>query len=746
MSRWIVVGQLLSVASFAGWGTAQAQHTVRAEFPRNAYLDDTARRLVLGVRAARDAAVPTIDSYTALIRERMGVTASLSRRAGRLAHGESATRVRWSHDEPEVARVLGSRFRTLGFGSGGASWQVAFRRAADPLGDPFAFGFAVLHADSVAASVRSPLDADSERFYQFRSGDTTSVVLAGGRSIKAVAVTAIPRFRSIRLVAAVMWIEPESFGLVRVAYRLAKKLDSELGLQFRRGDGPNMGLAVDLGDGVMAWDSTTSRNPGRLGRLVNGAVNNLLPQWEMNVTAVVAEYALWEMRHWLPRTVKWVGYLGVVDEVSAEDVPDVVESISHEWVFEIEHIRERGAEEAAGVPATALEAMERWREEGDSITGDVGSTAPGEMVVIIPGDDRVLATSDQLPPPIWGASIGGVDDYSIEMAESRLASIGIAREGDDAGVAECPCRFDPPIWTLRLLRYNSEEGLSAGTRAWWSLGRVTAVATVRMRTAYWHPDISLTAQHHHPQRRLRVSLYRHVSPFYAPRRAQRTTPDATANDAGRYIAASGVGLQLLPGKRERTWVSLRVFREWHTVLDTVAEGVRTGASVRLLPWWGGLSGQSVGGGGEIMVQGSIGDNTSVSASVTGALTIPLGDGWSGALEAGGGRIWGDPADYDLWSLGGSGNRLRGYSAGALVGRSYWRGRAELQRSLRHLRMSLFADRASVGRSTLYSAGVGLVLMDGLIRIDLARGLTSLAAGPGSGDAGWQIHWRADSFF
>ncbi len=292
----------------------------------------------------------------------MGVTASMSRRAGRLAHGESVARIRWSHDEPEVARVLGSRFRTLGFGSGGASWQVAFRRAADPHGDPFAFGFAALHADSVAASVQSPLDSGSEHFYQFRSGDTTSIELAGGRSIKAVEVTAIPRFRSIQLVAAVMWIEPESFGLVRVAYRLAKRLDTELGLQFRRGAGPNMGLAVELGDGVMAWDSATSRNPGRLGRFVNGAVNNLLPQWEMNITAVVADYALWEMRHWLPRAVKWEGYLGVVDEVSAEDVPDVVESILYEWVVEIEHIRERGAEGAAGVPETAREAMERWRD------------------------------------------------------------------------------------------------------------------------------------------------------------------------------------------------------------------------------------------------------------------------------------------------------------------------------------------------------------------------------------------------
>ena len=104
-----------------------------------------------------------------------------------------------------------------------------------------------------------------------------------------------------------MWIEVESFGLARVAYRLAKRLDTEFGFQFRRAEGPNLGLAVKLDDGSMAWDSTTSRTQGRLGRLLNGAFNNLLPQTEMDVTTVVADYGLWELRYWLPRRVKWVG-------------------------------------------------------------------------------------------------------------------------------------------------------------------------------------------------------------------------------------------------------------------------------------------------------------------------------------------------------------------------------------------------------------------------------------------------------
>ena len=87
--------------------------------------------------------------------------------------------------------------------------------------------------------------------------------LPGGRSVQATAVTAIPRFRSVQLVSAVMWIEPESFGLVRVAYRLAKRLDTELGFQFRRAEGPNLGLAVKLDDGCngVGFDNLADPRP-----------------------------------------------------------------------------------------------------------------------------------------------------------------------------------------------------------------------------------------------------------------------------------------------------------------------------------------------------------------------------------------------------------------------------------------------------------------------------------------------------
>ena len=757
MSARLLASTLVAAALLLTATPASAAAQRPAETPPNTYLDETARHLMLGARAARDTARIAIDSYTALVRERLGVSLSVSRRDRRLANGESVARIRWSRSEPEIVHVLGSRFRFTGFQAGDGFGQVAVRHAANPLQDPFVFGFAVLGADSVAAAVRSPLDADAGSFYQFQSGDTIVVQLPSGSSVRAVSVTAIPRFRSVQLVAAVMWIETESFGLARVAYRPARRLDSEFGLQLRRTEGPNLGLAVELDDGSLAWDSATTPTPGRLGRLLSGAVNNLLPQTEMDVTAVVADYTLREgdtsreRRYWLPRRVKWAGYLGTVDDVGTEDVPRVVEPLSYEWTFDIEDVRELGAAASPGTPATAAEALVQWQETGDSISGDLESTDPGQAITIVPGDRGQLATSDLLPPPIWDESIGGLDDRSMEEFASILGGIGT---GEDDGPAladpgQCPCHFEPPIWTLRLLRYNAREGLSVGTRAWQDMGWGKAIASARFRTAYRYPDFSVAVQHDHPRRRLQASVYANVLPRHNVRRALWVTGDSVTIRMTRYNATTGVALQLLPGRDERNWASVRLFAERVRTLGEDDFGNRTGASVRLAPWWGGLAARSVGGGGEIAVRGSLGANPIVKASATGAVSVPLWAGWSSGLEAGGGRIWGDPADYDLWLLGGSGDRLRGYSDDVLSGRSFWRARAELQRSFRLFRLAFFGDWASAGGPRLYSAGVGVSLFDGLVRMDLARGLSQVDGGSeglGVGKAGWQIHWRADSVF
>ena len=198
---------------------------------------------------------------------------------------------------------------------------------------------------------------------------------------------------------------------------------------------------------------------------------------------------------------------------------------------------------------------------------------------------------------------------------------------------------------------------------------------------------------------------------------------------------------------------MRLFAETTTTLygDTRR---RTGADLYWKPWWGGLTGRRVTGGADVSLQGLVGDFPSVRLSVTGRLVIPLPANFSTALEAGGARIWGDPAPEEIWELGSSGDWLRGYGARALRGRQVWRSRIELQRKVSLFSLSVFHDWARADGRGLQSAGVGVSVFNGIVRADLARPLSPwYEAGipvPGQPRAGvdwahqpgWKWHLRA----
>ena len=460
----------------------------------DAYLDDTARRLVLGRKAARGAARLAIDAYTAVIRERMGIEMPDYRRSRPWLSGERTARFRWSREEPTIVHVLGASWRDPSLGPDGSEFFPGLRTerfAADPLGDPFRFGLAVFGPALADVGTRSPLEPGSERHYQFRSGDTISVRLAADRVLRAVAVTVIPRYPSIRLVSAIMWIDPESLGLARVAYRLAKPIDREMSWRLRTGGRWRLGLDLDTGavdssdsgieaDSALESDSATTR-PGIVDRLVNGMINGAMPRLELDISTVIADYGLWEMRHWLPRSVTWKGHVAATEGVTAAGyVPPPIPA-TIDWTVEIEDIREGGAETVPGMPATAAEALRLWRQDGDSVSGELEGAEPGETVTITPADRRALSTSEHLPATLWEDD-RRLDNAALEQIASDLGAIGTGEVGDRAD-APSPWTLDPPGTTLRLLRYNPVEHLSLGN---------PSTARLRMGTGgvdseVWHP-------------------------------------------------------------------------------------------------------------------------------------------------------------------------------------------------------------------------------------------------------------------
>ncbi len=715
----------------------------------DAYLDETARRLVLGLKSVRDTARSDIEAYTALVRERVGVEFPAQRRDRAWMHGARAARIRWSRREPTVVRVLGSRFRDPMLGSGNSrsfSGLRTERFAVDPTSDPFHFAFGLfVPPGEAAAPARSPLETGSERLYRFRSGDTVSVRFDGGRTVSAVAVAALPRYRSARLLSAIMWIDPDSFRLVRVAYRPAKRIDREMSWQIMADGSLQPGMRFDLGvadpskrplaaEAEPALDSSSVAE-GLFARLVNGVFDNAMPRHEADVSVVLVDYGLWEMHHWLPRAVRLRGYMRAADVTATEVAPPPFRAMV-DWTLEIEGVSERGAEVAAGVPATAADALRLWRLEGDSVSGALDEADAGETVTITPADREALTSSGLLPPPLWADGRSG-DDAEIA---AELASLG---SGDVDGIGgPSPWLFDPPGKTLRLLRYNPVERLSVGARLQrdWAWGR--AALTARVGTARLEPpDVDLTLQRDRPGHRALLSFYRALRDV-TPQGAEAPGVFATG-DASDFHWSHGASLRLLPPASDRSWLSLRLFAERDADIATSDRRNRVGAAVAWTPWWGGADVGAVGGGGRATVRVSRGDHPHVRAVVEGAAAIPVSDRTSLGLQVGSARVWGDPATQDLWRVGDNGGWLRGHAEAVRAARVEM-ARLDVQRRIGLFRLSVFADWASTGTDGFRALGAGLVLMEGAMRLDVARGL-----GRGTQErpnALLRLHFWGDAFF
>jgi hemolysin activation/secretion protein len=112
------------------------------------------------------------------------------------------------------------------------------------------------------------------------------------------------------------------------------------------------------------------------------------------------------------------------------------------------------------------------------------------------------------------------------------------------------------------------------------------------------------------------------------------------------------------------------------------------------------------------------------------LSHPLGGRLDGSLTASAGTSAGHVPVQRLWYLGGL-ETVRGQPPGASAGNAYWLGRAELAYGTRVARPTLFFDLGWAGDRhdwsrpgrPLSGAGVGASFLDGLMRLDIAKGIT-----------------------
>lgn len=319
-------------------------------------------------------------------------------------------------------------------------------------------------------------------------------------------------------------------------------------------------------------------------------------------------------------------------------------------------------------------------------------------------------------------------------------------------------------WRLRwgpdrpdLLRYNRVEGLSVGARAGIRpevFGRALSVTmTARIGAVDPAPSLRADLERASLGRTLSLAFYdelaateetaRHFGPLNS------LTSALAGRDDGDYYRRRGVSLAWEPPPTEHPTYRVTVHAEHHGAVEaetraslvrlwrdetwgfrpnvTAGEGWEHALSVAWSPSWG-QDRREARGGLRTFAAASLGDHAHVRAGLLGRWVLPLPGEFQLALSAGGGAASSGVPPQRAFAVGGP-STLRGYPPRTRVGPCHGRARVELERTFTFGGAVAFSDGAWAGpcgawsdARPLRSVGVGVSLVDGFLRVEVARAL------------------------
>jgi hypothetical protein len=314
---------------------------------------------------------------------------------------------------------------------------------------------------------------------------------------------------------------------------------------------------------------------------------------------------------------------------------------------------------------------------------------------------------------------------------------------------------------LQNARYNRVEALSLGLSGTVQTGRLTADGLGRIGLADGVPNAELGLSLIGQNTRFRLGGYRRlaaVNPDTKPFGVVNSVWGVIAQrDDGDYFRTLGVELT---GQNSATgWWSWRIFAEQQ-------KSASVGTSFSLPHLFNGdrqfrpnvvanradqfgaaltLRGnqpvsRALQFGGDVTLEGSGGDYRYARGGVAGRAIVTPSGPVAIAVEASAGTSRGTVPIQGRFYLGGPAS-LRGYDGAAIAGDAYWRGRVEVANSFPAFRLAVFSDIGWAGPRAdfrtgkpLLGSGVGVSVLDGLIRLDLARGMRAPKG------------WRFDLYF
>ncbi|MFC1575164.1 BamA/TamA family outer membrane protein [Gemmatimonadota bacterium] len=688
-------------------------------FPPDTYADPGARALVEAAMAARESDEGEILSYEGLLRERIyiGFAGLTFRRERSLLERERVARFRWSRDEGKSIQWMGLRQEVPIAGRGDqVEGGVRVRRNSVNL------GVRVGETEDSAAAARdiqeeflqeydpglflsepgsdrlglgsefalNPLADTAGYYYRYRSGDTLRIELpTENRTITLVEVLVEPRRAAFELLAGSLWFDRESGVLARASYRPSKPYDVE-----------------DQEEG-------------------GSDVPGIFKPVQVDFDYFTLEYSLQEFRWWLPRRFAMEGEVRIGKIMR---LPLIVESTL---------VGTRVNQEESELFLEGTPLPEGWIRE--VVVSEEEGEEPDTLLVIVPPVDSLYSSSalseDFLGPSPVAFSREEMDQLASELRQ-LMPSYYTLTPRLNLG------------WASGLHRFNRVEGLSLGMGASLDLSPMHTVrAEARLGVVDLAPRGELALDRGPVDRRLSLAAYRrlgHTADFQNPLSTGASLSNLLfRNDLVHFYQSTGVELRhYLEGRRSRRTLSL--FAEEHEAVEketdfylwrpftgdtlpsviSAREGAVYGMAGDLRWQWGVDPHRFVVSG---LLRGEVtgGDFPYQRTLATVALSRPLFGGTALALEVGGGSGWGELPIQKEFYLGGS-RTLRGYGPSEFHGESFWMTRAEVGTGLPALRLVAFTDLGWAGPrdsmmdgKALWSAGAGISLLDGILRLDTA---------------------------
>jgi len=734
-------------------GTRRRRLAVTPELRALAFHDPAARELFDKARAARIAQDSSLTSYDARVRTRMSASLGItSKGPTHPMYGfETAARVQWRRGVGARVEMDGARVaipvapaseehdELLESLSNGELAAVPYYPGYEPLwiGDRSKAG------DVDERNIVNPIAIGAEAYYTYESGDSVRYTLPDKSTITLRELKVRPRATKWNLAVGSLMFDVKSGQLVWAAYRLATPMDIW---------------------SVASEEADTNRSARRA--IAIGKA--FAPTFKTEITEIVIEYSLHSTQFWLPRSRTMRGY----GQFAFARFPvSVDETFSYSNVntgASIPEISLNYVNNPFVEPPDSLkgEALQKWRDSGrvarmkretafrDSLdkapcagneTRTIGtkrrfSNLP--LTVVFPCNLERLASSDSLSGSIFDANssafTSGDRDALIAHALSLAAQPPIGLFG------VVPPKFE---YGLNQSRYNRVEGFSTGLSVEQQLGGgYVASGLGRYGFADHHLGGELSVARTNLRQTVALTGYnrlRSANDWGDPLSFRSSVPALLfGRDDGFYFRASGA---------ELTWnttsgpdLDWRLFAERQSTARQrtsfsiggdfgpniqAAEGTSAGGGVRFTHVFGedprGLRAYA-----DVRLEAAGGDSTYGRGAMDLTFARPLVGSLVGTVTVAGGSSIGEVPMQRRWFLGGT-QTIRGQSPDtAQSGNAFWFSRTEIGKDYRTHRIGLFGDLGWVGDRSKISeigrpmsgVGLGFSMLDGAIRMDVARGL------------------------